>query len=1551
MKKAAPEKQGLYDPCFEHDSCGMGFVVDVHGRKSHAIVEQGIQVLLNLEHRGACGCEKNTGDGAGILMQMPHRFLAEECERGGVRLGGPGRYGAGLVFLPRDAESRARCEAVCAAAAAAEGVRLLGWRDVPTDGSSLGPTARAAEPVMRQVFVARPDELPDDDAFERKLFVVRRQIERAVRASEVADKGSFYIASFSHRTLVYKGMLIAPQLPAYFPDIVDPRVESCLAMVHSRFSTNTFPSWARAHPYRYVCHNGEINTLRGNVNWMHARERLFASPLFGDDIEKVLPVIDESGSDSAMFDNVLEMLTLTGRSLPHAMMMMIPEPWSGHESMSEKKKAFYEYHASLMEPWDGPASIAFTDGIRIGATLDRNGLRPSRYYVTKDGLVVLASEVGVLEIPADRVLLKGRLQPGRMFLVDTEEGRIVADEEIKLRTANARPYGQWLRDNLVSLQEVPEAPSPCEPDHETVLKRQLAFGYSREDVEQLVLPMGRDAVEPVGSMGDDTPLAVLSERPQLLYNYFKQLFAQVTNPPIDAIREELIMAYDTTIGPERNLLEPTPLSAHQIKLATPILTNEELEKLRYLGTPKGRAGAWAFKGTTIPILFPPEAGGLGMEKAMDGVCRSASEAIRAGHNIIVLSDRGVDPENAPIPALLAVAGVHHHLIREGTRTQVGLVLESGEPREVHHFALLIGYGAGAVNPYLAFETLHDLVRQGMLPGTDEEHAVKNYIKALNKGVVKVISKMGISTIQSYCGAQIFEAVGLEPALVDKYFKWTPSRISGIGIDVVAREATARHWSAFGKAGALRDLDPGGRYKWRHDGEHHLFGPETIHKLQHACRTGDFRLFGEYAALVNRQEQRRATLRGLMELRPRQAPVPIEDVEPVEAIVRRFKTGAMSYGSISQEAHETLAVAMNRIGAKSNTGEGGEDPARYRLETNGDSKNSAIKQVASARFGVTSNYLVHARELQIKMAQGAKPGEGGQLPGRKVYPWIAKVRNATPGVGLISPPPHHDIYSIEDLAELIHDLKNANEHARISVKLVSEVGVGTIAAGVAKAHADVVLISGHDGGTGASPLSSIKHAGVPWELGLAETHQVLLLNNLRSRIVVETDGQLKTGRDVVVATLLGAEEFGFATAPLVVLGCIMMRVCHLNTCPVGIMMRVCHLNTCPVGVATQDPRLRERFKGDPAHVVNFMRFVAMQVRELMAELGFRRLEEMVGRSDCLEMKPALDHWKARGLDFSAILHRPEVGDDVGRYCQVPQDHSLDEALDKTTLLELCRPALERGERVSACLPIRNRNRVVGTLLGSEITRRHGPEGLPDDTITLTFQGSAGQSFGAFIPRGLTLILEGDANDYVGKGLSGGRIVAYPAHRSSFVPEQNMVVGNVALYGATAGEAFFCGAAGERFAVRNSGANAVVEAVGDHGCEYMTGGRVVVLGATGRNFAAGMSGGIAYVLDEDDDFAKRCNKEMVLLYRLRYPEEIDVVKGLVSRHAQLTGSARASKLLLDWDYFLPRFVRVVPSDYNRVLQAQRKMRETGLSAEAAEMAAFELNVQDVARVGGR
>lgn len=1540
---AQPEKQGLYDPAFEHDACGVGFVVDLKGRKSHDLIQKALAILLSLEHRGACGCEKNTGDGAGIILQTPHAFLARECSRLGFTLPEAGAYGVGMVFLPAEIGDRARCKRMFENIIRDEGQELIGWRTVPTDNSSLGPTARAVEPAMRQVFIKAQGVPAGSLDFERKLYVIRRRIENAVKGSTMTQRGMFYVPSLSCKTIIYKGMLNSDQLPLYYPDIVDPEMVTGLAMVHSRFSTNTFPNWARAHPYRYICHNGEINTLRGNINWMHARQSMFQSKLFGPDLPKVLPVIDQDGSDSGMFDNALEMLVLSGRSLPHAVMMMIPEPWSGHESMSASKRAFYEFHASLMEPWDGPASIAFTDGQRIGAVLDRNGLRPSRYYVTKDGLVVMASEVGVLDIPPDQVLHKGRLQPGRMFLVDIEQGRIIADEELKDHIAKEKPYAEWLHDNLVTLEELPPAPRIHEPNHETVLQRQQAFGYTTEDLKILMGPMASDGIEAVGSMGNDAALAVLSERPQLLYNYFKQLFAQVTNPPVDAIREDLIMSVDTTIGSEQNLLEPTPRSAHQIKLKSPILNNEELEKLRQLaGSQETRRASstarTSFKATTLPILYPVHDGAAGLEKAMAGLCKAASDAIAANHDILILTDRGIDAHQAPIPALLAVAGLHHHLIREGTRTKVGLVLESGEPREVHHFALLIGYGAGAINPYLAFETLDDMIRQKALNGLDHEHAVKNYIKAINKGVVKVMSKMGISTVQSYRGAQIFEAIGLNKDVIDKYFTWTASRVAGIDIDVIAQEVQARHQRAFPDRSVNgHTLEAGGQYQYRREGEFHLFNPETVHKLQYACRSNNYKVFKEYSTLVNDQSRRLCTLRGLFDLKLADQPIPIEEVEPVEAIMKRFKSGAMSYGSISQEAHETMAIAMNRIGGKSNTGEGGEDPARYVLDANGDSRNSAIKQVASGRFGVTSEYLVNARELQIKMAQGAKPGEGGQLPGHKVYPWIARVRYSTPGVGLISPPPHHDIYSIEDLAELIHDLKNANHHARISVKLVAEVGVGTIAAGVAKAHSDVVLISGHDGGTGASPQTSIKHAGAPWELGLAETHQVLVLNDLRSRIVVEVDGQLKTGRDVIIGALLGAEEFGFATAPLVALGCIMMRVCHLNT--------------CPVGVATQDPRLRKKFTGDPEHAVNFMRFIAQEVRELMAQLGFRTVNEMIGHAERLEMRKALDHYKARGLDYSQILYQPKVSDTVGRYCSITQDHGLEKALDNTTLLKLCKPALEKGTPVRATLPIRNGNRVVGTILGSELTRRHGRNGLPDDTIQLHFQGSAGQSFGAFVPRGITLSLEGDGNDYVGKGLSGGKLIVYPPVAATFVPEENILIGNVALYGATSGEAYFRGVAGERFGVRNSGANAVVEGVGDHGCEYMTGGRVVVLGSTGRNFAAGMSGGIAYVLDEAGDFARHCNKEMVNLGKLSDGEEIAEVQAMIKKHAEYTRSERAWKVLALWDQMLPKFVKVYPNDYRRVLETQKKFKQAGLSDDEAIMAAFEENAHDTARAGGK
>ncbi len=1526
MNQGLPPKQGLYDPQFEHDSCGVGFVVHMKGRKSHDIVQQALTILVNLDHRGAC-CEENTGDGAGILMQVPDRFLRKAAAAVGVTLPEPGQYGVANLYCSPDPTVRAKSREIFERVVAEEGQQVLGWRDLPRDNSSLGKSAKASEPFMCQVFVQRGAGLANDLAFERKLYVIRKRAHVLIRAAGV--DAFWYAPSLSCRTLVYKGMLMPEQVGKYFLDLHDPDVESALALVHSRFSTNTFPSWERSHPYRYIAHNGEINTLRGNINWMRARESLLASPLFGEDMAKVLPIVNTNGSDSAMFDNVLELLVMGGRSLPHAMMMMIPEPWAGHESMGDEKKAFNEYHSCLMEPWDGPASVAFTDGTMIGATLDRNGLRPSRYYVTKDDLVIMASEAGVLPIAPERVAHKGRLQPGRMFLVNMEEGRIVADDEIKEKIARELPYRQWINAHMVELGKVKDATEMPLPDHATVLQRQIAFGYTFEDLRMLLLPMAKDGVEAVGSMGTDTPLAVLSDRSKLLYEYFQQLFAQVTNPPIDCIREELITSSETTIGSERNLLNPEPESCHLIELKTPILSNEELAKLRHVAEGE-------FKSVSIPILFDPKKGEAGCAQALEEIFAQANRSIAAGVNIIILSDRGVNKENAPIPALLAVSGLHHHLIREGTRTRVGLVLESGEPREVHHFSLLIGYGCGAINPYLAFETLDDMIRQGLLVNVDHKTTCKNFIKAATKGVIKVASKIGISTIQSYRGAQIFEAVGLNEELVKKYFTWTASRIEGAGLDVITAEALSRHAHAFPDRQVNGNtLDVGGEYQWRKEGEAHLFSPQVIHSLQKAVRTGNFETFKQYSSLVNEQGQKHFTLRGLLAFKQRDA-VPIEEVESVEAIVTRFKTGAMSYGSISSEAHEALAIAMNRIGGKSNTGEGGEDPERYTwTNERGDSKNSAIKQVASGRFGVTSLYLSQASELQIKMAQGAKPGEGGQLPGAKVYPWIAKVRYSTPGVGLISPPPHHDIYSIEDLAELIHDLKNSNREARISVKLVSEVGVGTIAAGVAKAHSDVVLISGFDGGTGASPQTSIKHAGLPWELGLAETHQTLVLNDLRSRIVVEADGQMKTGRDVVIAALLGAEEFGFATAPLVTLGCIMMRVCHLNT--------------CPVGVATQDPRLRANFTGDPEHTVNFMKFIAQEVRELMAQLGFRKLTDMVGRTDILEPKKAIDHWKAKGLDFSKILYQPNVGPEVGRYCTLPQDHGLAKSLDITRLLDICKPAIERGEKVTATLPIINVNRVVGTIVGNEITKRHW-QGLPDDTVHLHFQGSAGQSFGAFIPKGMTLELEGDANDYVGKGMSGGKIIVYPPAASTFAAEENIIAGNVALYGATGGELYLRGMAGERFAVRNSGVNAVVEAVGDHGCEYMTGGKVVVLGPTGRNFAAGMSGGIAYILDEVGDAATRCNVQMVGLEKLEEQAEIDALYQLIKQHADYTKSQKAYKVLALWEQMVPKFVKVMPKDYKRVLIALKKAEADGLSGDDALNAAFEANARDVARVGG-
>ncbi|MDG3493977.1 MULTISPECIES: glutamate synthase large subunit [Pseudanabaena] len=1520
-------KQGLYDPQFEHDACGVGFIVHKLGKKSHAIVEQGLTILENLEHRGACGCETNTGDGAGILMQIPHKFLVKVAAAANITLPEVGQYGVGMVYASPDPEARQNGRKTFERLVESEGLKVLGWRDVPTDNSPLGATAQSSEPFMQQVFIQRSPDLADDLAFDRKLFVIRKLAHTNIRATNIDSY--WYPSSLSCRTIVYKGMLMTAQVGQYYAhDLHDPDMESALALVHSRFSTNTFPSWERSHPYRYIAHNGEINTLRGNINWMIARQSMFESDLFGDDISKIKPVINIDGSDSTIFDNALELLVLAGRSLPHAVMMMIPEPWTAHESMSDEKKAFYEYHSCLMEPWDGPASIAFTDGTMIGAVLDRNGLRPSRYYVTKDDLVIFASEAGVLEIEPERIESKGRLQPGRMFLVNMEEGRIVADEEIKHQIATEYPYREWINQHMVEIANLKDGEA-TEAEAIPLTQRQMAFGYSFEDLRLLLTPMARDGVEAVGAMGADTPLAILSNRSKLLYDYFQQLFAQVTNPPIDSIREEIITSAETTIGAERNLLKPEPESCHLIELKTPILSDAELAKLKHINE-------GGFKSVTLSTLFNPKDGVNGLESVISHICELADQAIADGVNILILSDRGVDAANAPIPALLAVSGLHHHLIRTGTRTRVGLVLESGEPREVHHFALLIGYGCGAVNPYLAFETIKDMIDQRLLVNVEFKTAVKNFIKSATKGVTKVASKIGISTIQSYRGAQIFEAVGLNQDVIKKYFTWTASRIEGADLEVIAKEAIARHTHAFpDRPASGNTLDVGGDYQWRKDGEAHLFSPETIHALQKAVRDGNYELFKKYSSLVNEQNQQHFTLRGLLDFKSRES-IPIEEVEPIESILSRFKTGAMSYGSISKEAHEALAIAMNRIGGKSNTGEGGEDPERYTwTNEQGDSKNSAIKQVASGRFGVTSLYLSQAKEIQIKMAQGAKPGEGGQLPGKKVYPWIAKVRHSTTGVGLISPPPHHDIYSIEDLAELIHDLKNANRAARVSVKLVSEVGVGTIAAGVSKAHADVVLISGYDGGTGASPQTSIKHAGLPWELGLAETHQTLVLNNLRSRIVVETDGQMKTGRDVVIAALLGAEEFGFATAPLVTLGCIMMRVCHLNT--------------CPVGVATQDPQLREKFTGDPAHTVNFMTFIAMEVRELMAKLGFRTLDEMVGRTEVLEAKQAVEHWKLKGLDFSKILYQPEVGEDVGRYCQIPQDHGLDKSLDMTVLLDLCQAAIVDGEPVQETIPIKNINRAVGTILGNEITKRHW-EGLPDDTVHLHFQGTAGQSFGAFIPAGVTMELEGDTNDYLGKGLSGGKIILYPHKASTFVAEENVIAGNVALYGATSGEVYIRGIAGERFAVRNSGVNAVVEGIGDHGCEYMTGGKVVVLGLTGRNFAAGMSGGIAYILDESGDFATRCNTSMVGLEKLEDPEEIKDLKQLIQQHVDYTESAIGERVLADWNAMLPKFVKVMPKDYKRVLQAIKEALEDGLSGDDALNAAFEANSRDVARIGG-
>ena len=1496
---STPKAIGLYDPAYEHDACGVAMVATLKKLPTHEIVSKALTALRNLEHRGASGAEPDSGDGAGILIQVPDKFYRSVVD---FKLPDFGSYATGIFFVqPNTLDYQAKFSKI----ASEEGIKILGWRDLPIDSKSIGKTALSVMPEFKQLFIAGAQG-EKDLSLERLAFCLRKRVEHSL---------PIYISSLSSRTIVYKGMLTTGQLEEFFPDLSNPIVESPFALVHSRFSTNTFPSWPLAHPYRYIAHNGEINTVKGNRNWMRARETLLESDLIPGDLKRLFPIVNDSGSDSASFDEVLELLYLGGRSLPHSVLMMIPEAWENHATMPQIRKDFYAFHSALMEPWDGPACVTFTDGHQIGAVLDRNGLRPSRFWVTDDGLVVLASEVGVLDFKPESVVRKGRLQPGKMFLVDIDQGRIIEDDEIKQTLASAQPYGEWLSSGLVRLSDLPAREHIVYP-HSSVVRRQRAFGYTEEEIRLIITPMARNGAEPLGSMGTDTPIAALSEKPRLLFDYFAQLFAQVTNPPLDAIREELVTSLGGSIGPEHNLLDPGANSCRQISLQFPVIDNDELAKIINVNADGDQPG---FVCHVVKGLFPIAGGGQGLAARIKEIRTEVSKAIEEGARIIVLSDRDGDAENAPIPSLLLTSAVHHHLIREKTRTKVGLVVESGEVREVHHVALLIGFGAAAVNPYLAMETAEDLVRQGVITGLTPEKAVRNLIKSLGKGVLKVMSKMGVSTIASYTGAQIFEAIGLSKEVVDEYFVGLTSRLGGVGIEILASETIKRHHIAYPPGGEIpgsKKLQIGGEYQWRREGEPHLFDPETVFTLQHATRTKRFDVFKRYTARVDDQSRRLMTLRGLFSFKTEmRKPIPIEEVEPASEILKRFATGAMSYGSISQEAHETLAIAMNRIGGKSNTGEGGEDPARNIADSNGDLRRSAIKQVASGRFGVTSEYLVNADDIQIKMAQGAKPGEGGQLPGNKVYPWIAKVRYSTPGVGLISPPPHHDIYSIEDLAQLIHDLKNANNQARIHVKLVAEVGVGTVAAGVSKAHADVVLISGHDGGTGASPLTSLKHAGAPWELGLAETQQTLMLNGLRDRIVVQVDGQMKTGRDVVIAALLGAEEFGFATAPLVVSGCVMMRVCHLDT--------------CPVGVATQNPELRKKFTGKPEFVETFFEYIAEEVRQLLADLGFKKLEEAIGQVELLDTREAFEHWKAKGLDLSPILVAPSHNSP--RKNVIKQDHGLATALDNE-LIRLSKDALVEGKSVMLQMPVRNVNRTVGTMLGSEITRKYGGQGLPTDTIDITFHGSAGQSFGAFIPSGLTLRLYGDSNDYVAKGLSGGRVIIRPDEKAKFNSNNNVIAGNVIGYGATSGEIMISGVVGERFCVRNSGATAVVEGVGDHGCEYMTGGVVIVLGSTGRNFAAGMSGGMAFILDIDPALV---NTEMVDLLALPINQE-QFVKSEVSKFFTETGSKVAGELLNDWDKSKNRITQVMPRDYARVLDLMAKAQREGLPEEDAVMA---------------
>ena len=1495
------KKRDLYDPSFEHDSCGIGFLVNIKGNKNHKIIEDALVMSEKMEHRGGCGCEENTGDGAGLLIQMPDKFFRGICDEGSFELPDLDWYGAGLVFLSMSEKERAAQKLVIENIVKEEGQNILGWRDIPINDLLIGPTANNSRPYIEQVFISRNKQLATSEDFERKLYIIRK---RAERKESTPYQEGIYFSSLSARTFVYKGMLLGAQLDSVYPELLDDRIESALAMVHTRFSTNTFPSWPLAQPFRFVAHNGEINTLRGNRNWMKAREALCKSKELGEDLDKVFPIVTEGASDSASFDEVVEFLHMTGRPLPLAVLMMIPEAWSGHSSMSKERKAFYEYHSCLMEPWDGPASMSFTDGKVIGAILDRNGLRPSRYYVTKDDMVIMASEVGVLEIPPENIKFKERLRPGRIFLVDTEEGRIIDDEELKEKYIREEPYLEWLNEKVVDLHDLPEAEETEGVDSLNKIVLQKLFGYTREDLNLLMQPMSENGIEATGSMGTDAALAVLSNRPRLLFDYFKQLFAQVTNPPLDGIREELVTQTSGLIGPESNLLEPSSKNCRRLRLSSLIINDIDCRKIKDINHHN-------LRGKTIGCVYPVKEREEGIREALKNICAKADKAIANGYNFLTLSDKSTDHNRAPIPSALYTAALHHHLVRNGNRAKTAIIVESGEPREVHHFAVLIGYGADAVNPYLALASLEN----------SSEHNSLNYIKAVNKGLIKIMSKMGISSIQSYRGAQIFEAIGLNTEFVNTYFTDTPTRLEGIGLETVEAETRTRFTSAFDSQ-AEQQLDSGGEYQWRRDGEYHLFNPDTVFKLQHSTQSGQFKIFKEYTQLVDDQSKNRATLRGLFKIKSRTKSIDVEEVESVESIMKRFHTGAMSYGSISGEAHETLAIALNRIGGRSNTGEGGEDPERFLPDSNGDLRRSAIKQVASGRFGVTSEYLVNADDIQIKMAQGAKPGEGGQLPGHKVYPWVAKVRYSTPGVGLISPPPHHDIYSIEDLAQLIHDLKNANPEARVHVKLVSEVGVGTVAAGVAKAHSDVVLISGYDGGTGASPVTSLKHAGVPWELGLAETQQVLLRNKLRDRISVQVDGQLKTGRDCIIAALLGAEEFGFSTAPLVVMGCIMMRVCHLNT--------------CPVGVATQDPVLRKKFNGKPEFVENFFRFIAEEIRIYLAEIGARSVQEIIGRADYLDYIPALNHWKAKGLDLSPILKVPDL-EEHPLFKTKEQNHSLDNSLDRTTLLPLCKESIESKARMKTEMKIENTNRTVGTILGSEVTKKYGRDGLPEDTIQIKFNGSAGQSFGAFLPRGISLTVEGDANDYVGKGLSGGKLAIFPPRNATFRAEENILIGNVVLYGATSGSAFFRGIAGERFAVRNSGAEAVVEGVGDHGCEYMTGGKVVILGETGRNFAAGMSGGVAYIYNPKDKFSALCNQDMVRLQGFEDEKEEQEIRNLIEKHRKHTGSELADGILANWEIHKNLFTVVMPKDYKRVLEAIQRAKEEGLPEEDAVMEA--------------